>query len=160
MRTLAVLPDKTGYSAKPGAAFGSKTFAGSPASRFAARPGSEPDVLECTWVLTPGEYTYLRAFYRTATALGSLPFEAMLAVDGAELLPYQALIVPGSFGLRSVSGEEHRVSATLVASRAPTGAGDDYDAIVAVLLGEYGGEDGADGALALFGQLANEDLRT
>lgn len=157
MRRLAILPDKASYSADMGASFVSSSLDG-PASNFGARPRGAADEVQCSWSLTPGEYAYMRAFFRTAQSQGSLPFTAALAVDGAPLEDYVAVFVPGSFGLRGISGEVHTVSARLLASKASTAAEVDFDETVAMLLSEYGTTSDTTQNLGLLDELVNEDL--
>jgi hypothetical protein len=69
--------------------------------------------LNVTWLLDQEQYTYARAFYRTATNHGSEPFLIDLILESAALEEYEALFVPGSWQLTEQSGHAYTVSAQL-----------------------------------------------
>lgn len=83
------------------------------------------------WICDPEEYTYLMAFYRTATKRGSLSFTVDLIIDSSELTEYEVHIVPETFGLTSQRGHTYIVGATLEAKQPvnPSETGDDNDII-------------------------------
>lgn len=159
VRKLVLLPEKDGYGISFGAGYNSATLESS-ASVFGKRPNGAPLVVDCTWLCDPVEYAYLRAFYRTSTALGSLPFLANLAVGAGPLEELSCIFEPGSFTLRETSGNMHKVSARLIAVRRSTTDGDSYDEALAMLLSEYGSTAVTIDILQLIEELANEDLRT
>jgi len=67
----------------------------------------------CQWTFDRDEYQYMRAFYRTATSNGSLPFLIDLALDDPALTEHQAYFVPGSMSLREQRGLMYVVAAEL-----------------------------------------------
>lgn len=70
-------------------------------------------MVDCQWVLTPTQYDYAMAFYRTQTQRGSLPFEIYLIVDDSVLGERTAYFVPGTLKLVSQEGFAQTISATL-----------------------------------------------
>ena len=67
----------------------------------------------CQWTFDRDEYQYLRAFYKTSTSNGSLPFLIDLALDDPALTEHQAYFVPGSMSLREQRGHMYVVAAEL-----------------------------------------------
>ncbi len=69
------------------------------------------------WACDPLKYSVLEAFFRTTTAMGSLPFQCELIIDDAPTALYECKFVPGSYGLQSQSGHNYVVGANLYASQ-------------------------------------------
>lgn len=69
--------------------------------------------VDVSWIFNPEEYEYARAFYRTATDHGSLPFDIGLIIDEPSLVIYEARFVPGTWRLNSQKGLSYSVSAQL-----------------------------------------------
>jgi hypothetical protein len=68
-------------------------------------------LLDLSWVLDREGYTYARAFYRTATDHGSLPFTIDLIIEEDGLVEYEARFVPGSWKLSGQRGLSYSVTA-------------------------------------------------
>lgn len=61
-----------------------------------------PHLATVAWSVTGLEFDYLRAFWRTVTKFGAMPFLVDLPVRRNVPVEHKALFVPGSF---SISGE-------------------------------------------------------
>src|SRR5690242_15106844 len=58
-------------------------------------------VANVKWDCHQARYDYLKAFHRTATAKGSLPFNIDLVLDNSVPTTYKVRFVPDSFNLES-----------------------------------------------------------
>jgi hypothetical protein len=72
------------------------------------------------WTGDNNMYDYMMAFYRTATAFGSLTFTIDLMIDSSNMTEYVAKFVPESFQLSSQSGFTFIVAAELEVIPIPT----------------------------------------
>jgi hypothetical protein len=86
--------------------------------------------LALKWKTNSKGYDYLLAFYRTATAFGSLPFLIDLIFERSKLTEYTVQFVPDTFKLASQSGDSYEVVASVFITPLPTVEAEDL-----VLLG-------------------------
>ena len=102
MPTIQILvldPDANGYSAKPGpTVIATKLDGGAPRSRADQYYATEQVTVR--WTTDIAGYNYLRAFFRTATAYGALPFWVSLILDGADMMMRDIVNV-----VREIDGE-------------------------------------------------------
>lgn len=111
MAKLLIPPSQDGYTAADGWEVASVQLDG-------GAPRTRRDVLGAvarvavTWVVGPGEYRYLRAFYRS-TYNGALPFTIDLLLDEAILTEYEAKFIPGTFRLAAQRGWSYTVTTEL-----------------------------------------------
>lgn len=132
---LILPPDKEGYSVTDGTEVIAVQLDGG-AARYRRDVLGATSRVPVQWKLNPGNYRYLRAFYRTATNNGATPFLIDLLMDEPTLTEHQAYFVPGSMKLSSVSGLTHTVAAELeVIPDLPDAA---YDAALVMIYEEYG----------------------
>lgn len=153
---LHLPPSKSGYSAEPGSSVLMAQLDGGP-SRFRLDFLGAVARVNCTWVCSPAQFLYLRAFYQSATKSGSLPFLVDLVLDSPLIGEHQATFVPGSFKLGGVQGYAHTVQAQLEAIPRPVD--DAFNQSIVDLYEAYG-EDGPPAAeLAVFvNQTLPDDL--
>lgn len=62
-------------------------------------------------------YQYMRSYYRTGTANGSLPFNINLILEGANPALYTVEFVPGTWTLSAIEGDFFNVSCQLEAKK-------------------------------------------
>jgi len=104
-------------------------------------------------VLSPAQYQYWRAFYRTIIEHGVLPFLLDLVVDSAIATAHEVKIVPGS--LRTgVQGDAHIVQMALEVTLNPYDP--DTDAAFVAIYDSFG--DNASEVLGALEHLVNFDL--
>jgi len=109
---LLLVPDSSAYSVERGDEVLSVILDGG-ASKFRKDIIDAAFRVNVAWILDPEGYQYLNAFFRTATARGSLPFEIDLVLDTTEYQECVAHFIPGSFKLTAQKGLSYFVSATL-----------------------------------------------
>jgi hypothetical protein len=126
---LLLPPDQDAYALAPGALSRAVNYGGGALGIAAEVPG-EPFVLAVRWTLTGDQYDYLMAFYRFATAHGSMPFEIDLITISAVITERTARIIPGSLELVTKSADTFVVEAQLEIRATPVAASEDA-AIVA-----------------------------
>lgn len=104
MYKLKLSPDSTGFTVLDGNTnVAIQLDGGDP--RVRADQLGAASLVTGQWTLGPEDYDTLRAFYRTGTFFGSMPFLIdLVGVDGSELTTYVARFVPGTFKLLSQSG--------------------------------------------------------
>jgi hypothetical protein len=106
-------PNQQGYGFEDGAETVATALAGGSA-RYARDILGAAYKMTVQWTLNAEEYKYARAFYRSVTISGSLPFLIDLYTDlGNQLLEHQCHFVPASFSLKSQQGLSFIVAATL-----------------------------------------------
>lgn len=111
--TLSLVPDSSGFSGTVGDTVLSVKLDGG-ASRYRRNYIGSTYNIKCNWILTKGEYDYLKAFYRTACNYGSTPFYISLIFESSELTTYKAYFKPSTLSLNSVeAGQVFSVSADL-----------------------------------------------
>lgn len=111
LTTLLLVPDQ-GYQVDPGLeAFQGKALFGRPRVRSGLQ--NELYSVQVQWTCSAARWEYLRAFYRTTTKYGSLPFQISLYIEDATQAVYKAYFVPGTFKLTKVRGTTHTAVATL-----------------------------------------------
>lgn len=120
MLTLAVSPERAGYSAIPTApVLSTKLDGGLPRLRTTHIGVSSPVTVQ--WSCDPVAYNYLLAFYRL-TGYGSQPFQVLMLLDTADLQMYTVTIEPNTFRLISQAGLTYTMGATLNAAPIPQNA--------------------------------------
>jgi hypothetical protein len=112
MEKFQILPDSTGYSVTDGKEVISIQLDGG-ASRYRRDILNANSKVTCQWSFDRDEYQYMRAFYKTTTSNGSIPFLIDLILDESALTEHQAYFVPGSMALREQRGHLYLVSAEL-----------------------------------------------
>ncbi len=152
---LTIPPDQSGYSVTDGNEVISVKLDGG-ASRFRRDVLNAASRVTVQWSVTPDNFRYLRAFYRSVTAQGSTPFLIDLLLDEPELTEHQAYFIPGTMRLQSQRGLQYVVAAELEV--APDLPDSEYDAILVTLYNEYGGSEQALLMLNQLEQLTNVDL--
>ena len=106
-------PDQEGYSFNDGLEVLSVQLDGG-ASRYRKDILNASFKMSVQWTVGREDYNYIRVFYRSTTLSGSIPFLIDLYVnDPFELTERTVYIVPGTFGLRSVSGHKSVIGCTL-----------------------------------------------
>lgn len=104
MRKLELQAEASGYSSTPGASSLSAILDG-PAGHHRPDYEGAPTLVSLNWLLSPEEYQYLRAFWRTATSMGAEPFLVDLIMSEGVVREHVARFVPGSMQLSTVLGE-------------------------------------------------------
>jgi hypothetical protein len=125
---LLLTPERSGYTYTEGeVALTVKLAGGASKTRL--------DLLNATtninvkWNCSLGGYNYLKAFYRTATKFGSLPFLIDLLYDSGTVEEYTAKFVSGTLRLTSQSGLLYVMEAVLEVSSNNPSADDDQTII-------------------------------
>lgn len=109
MRELVVKPEQATITASVGSlAIGT----GDLALRLRRGFYREPFEVKVGWSVAEDRFNYLQAFYRRATANGSLPFIIELPLNGILSL-YKAKFSPGSFSNAGKETIEYDVTAQL-----------------------------------------------
>lgn len=128
-------PDNSSYSAADGKETVATQLDGG-AARYRRDILGATSTVNCSWILGPDEYKYLRSFYRALTLKGSKPFLIDLILDEPTLTEHKAYFIPGSVQLTGQKGLTYWVTAQLEVYPAEI----DYDAeaAFAALYGEYG----------------------
>jgi hypothetical protein len=122
---LTLLPDSDGYSSAEGDEVIAIKLAGG-ASRLRRDKLGAAKTVNVKWTMNPSDYQYWRAFFRTATLMGSLPFECQLvSEDGCGPAWHICTFVPGSVSLPSQQGWTYVQQATLEVTPLPTDASQD-----------------------------------
>lgn len=111
---LAAAASEEGYSGRVSMDARSVVKDGA-AGLYAARKKNNAREFGVRWVLTDGEYQYLRAFYRTETVFGSLSFTAKIIFNDDVAQTLTCRFIPGTLKLSSVSGPTMVVTARLEA---------------------------------------------
>lgn len=155
MSKLLLTPSQSGYAVEDGAETLWAPLSGGPA-RFRRDFTGAAARVNANWNLPPDEFTYIRAFYRTATEMGSEPFDIDLIIDGFELLEYEARFIPGSMRITGANGTMTSVSAQMEVRPRPVDT--ESDEAIIMLYELYS----AEGALLLetLEELVNVDMPT
>lgn len=93
-------------------------------------------MVQVQWTLSESEYDYFRAFYKSITLSGSVPFLIDLAIDDAVIEEYTAYFVPESIRVISAGGLYMQVTAELEVESKDRNA--DEDVYKVILFNEYG----------------------
>lgn len=137
MDKLQLPPDSAGYSVTDGKEVVSIQLDGG-AARYRRDILNANSKVTCQWSCDRDEYQYLRAFFKTATSQGSLPFLIDLALDDPALTEHQAYFVPGSMALREQRGHLYVVAAELDVKPIPRDAA--YDESLVMMWSSYAPE--------------------
>ncbi len=117
-------------------------------------------LVNVTWLFTPAQYEYFRAFYKgSAAASGATPFLIDLILDEAlTLTEHTAYFIPKKVKLKKVQGMSYSVSAQLEAI--PTVYSDGYFDWIVTMYETYGeDQQGIITMLNQLDQLVNIDLQ-
>ena len=106
---LKLVPEKSGYSLTDGDG-ALRTQLEGPRGRYVEDVEGDLALVNATFLVQNTGLEYLRAFYRTGTKRGALPFLVDLAIDGSTLTRHKAWFVPGSMKTASAGGLAYRVS--------------------------------------------------
>jgi len=109
---LLLIPESAGYAVDRGQEVLSVKLDGGASRMRKDIIGAAFDV-NVAWKLDPEQYDYLNAFFRTATARGSLPFTIDLVLDKTEYQTVTARFVPKTLKLTGQQGLSYFMSATL-----------------------------------------------
>jgi len=104
MPTLALPPDYSSYTVTDGVETISVKLKGG-ASRYRKDILNSTSTVDCQWTLTAGQYEYWRAFYRTATVSGSIPFLCPLTLDRSGVKNFKCYFVPSSISVSDMEGD-------------------------------------------------------
>lgn len=137
MDKLQLPPDSAGYSVTDGKEVVSIQLDGG-AARYRRDILNANSKVTCQWSCDRDEYQYLRAFFKTATSQGSLPFLIDLALDDPSLTEHQAYFVPGSMVLREQRGHLYVVASELDVKPIPRDAA--YDESLVMVWSNYAPE--------------------
>jgi hypothetical protein len=114
MRTLAIIPDRATTVAFLPAARGQQLDA--PSVLFGKTEARQARALSTSWSnLTPNEFAYMLAFWRTATKCGTVPFWANLPIDGQGAVLCRAAF-GGNLSIRGVTGGTASLACQLYAT--------------------------------------------
>jgi len=151
---LQLRPDTQGYSVQDGEdAFAVELDGG--AGRYSRDKWGSTSKVAVSWTLLPNQYQYLRAFFNTTIAKGSLPFLCDLILDYPSPLEHVCRIVPGTMNLGSQQGYAYVSSCTLEVEPIMDA---EFDAAIVMLFEEYGEGSTSSDILNLLASLVNIDL--
>lgn len=150
---LLLRPDSQGYSVQDGEDVIAIELDGG-AGRYIRDKWGSTSRVAVTWTLLPAQHQYLRAFYNTTIAKGSLPFLCDLILDDPSPIEHVCRIVPKTMSLGNQQGFAYISSCTFEVE--PIAADGETDEALVMLYGEYG-ED-AYSILNLLEKLVNVDL--
>lgn len=125
---LAIPPDTNAYTVKPGTTVVQTQLDGG-APRTRADFDGAAEIVTVQWTVGKDGFEYLRAFYRTATGKGALPFTADLQIEAGAADTYTCYFQQDSFQLASVSGLTYVITATLLVLPNPDDAIADQQAL-------------------------------
>ena len=100
---LLLPPDQSSYAVQDGHQTVSTELDGG-AGRYRADMQNASFKLNVQWTCDLTNFNYLKAFYRTAVAFGSLPFNIDLMVDSGGMQTYTAYFIPDTFQLQQQQG--------------------------------------------------------
>lgn len=104
MQKLYLAPDAEGYSSSDGEESLVTALDGG-AGRYRQDKVGASKTVTAKWTMNAWEYEYWRAFYRTATGNGALPFLCdMLSEDGKGPAEHVCNFIPGSVSLPAQMG--------------------------------------------------------
>lgn len=124
MATLALVPQKAGYSVASPGALG--VVLDGPRARFRKDVERNPFRVEASWQVDCYGLQYLRSFFKGLAYKGAAPFSIDLVLDAQGLETFIAFFVPGTFQWSSAGGRMWTVMASLEVM--PAQADDEYDA--------------------------------
>jgi hypothetical protein len=103
MPLMALAPDYASYTTTDGVETMAIKLKGG-ASRYRKDVLNSTTTVDCQCTLTAGQYEYWRAFYRTATVSGSIPFNCPLTLDRADVQTFKCYFVPNSTNVSNMDG--------------------------------------------------------
>jgi hypothetical protein len=154
MQTMAIPPDQNSYSISAGSDDTVEVALDGGASRRRADKDQATRTIAVQWSVDDVGYNYLQAFYRTATAKGSMPFLCGLVNDQA-IDNYTCWFVDKTFVLSSTMGNTFVVTANLEVL--PTAIDETQDQSVIDAYVTYGDQIQSD--FLLLQQLVNNNLQ-
>lgn len=137
MTKLNLIPSNASYTVVDGAETISVTLDGG-ASRYRRDVIGARSRASVLFELDKGTYTYLRAFYRSATVYGSTSFTLDMILDGGDLEEYTAYFIPGTLRLTEQKGSYYVVSVDLEV--APNTPDTSLDTAIVSVVGTYGND--------------------
>lgn len=110
MRKLILPPDEDKFQLVPGNV---NLSTGREQGRMRVRHllNGTPHVATLQWNVVGSEFDYLRAFWRTGTKFGALPFLIDLPVNNYRLIEHKAMFVQDSFAFAGVNPIQFNVTA-------------------------------------------------
>ena len=102
--SMSIVPDYASYAVTDSAETLSVKLKGG-ASRYRKDILNSTSTVNCQWTLTSGQYEYWRAFYRTATQSGSIPFWCPLTLDRSGVAPFKCYFIPESISVSGMEGD-------------------------------------------------------
>ena len=108
---LELLPERAGYRTRPKGRVLRATYNGAQ-GRY-RRTYDGPGEVRVQWALDAPQYDTIVGFYRDTLKNGALPFSIDLVMEDSTPETHTARIIPGTFRLRSIEGEEFTVTARL-----------------------------------------------
>jgi hypothetical protein len=107
--TCALVPEVTGYSAKPSAGAISAKLDG-PSGRYGKFIKNGAIDVNLSWELSGNELSYIRAFYRQKAKRGAKPVLLKLILDTNAVGLYFTCFIPKTMRITHVQGSLYRVS--------------------------------------------------
>jgi hypothetical protein len=154
MIKLALQPAQANYKATDGVEVITNQLDGG-RGRYRRDILNSSSIVVAQWSCMMFELDYVRAFFRTASKSGSLPFLADLVLNHIDLTEVVCNFVPGTMQLTCVGGANYAVTATLEVQ--PDEADEDYDNGLVSLVGAFG-FDGIDAGVLALEHLVNVDI--
>lgn len=131
---LVIPPEQATYSVADGKEVVSTQLEGG-AARYRRDILGSTSKVNATWRVGPDGYRYLRAFYRSVTVSGSLPFQIGLILDEPTITTHKAYFVSGSMQLQEQKGLSYVVGAQLEVYPAEPS---EYDSDFVFIFNEFG----------------------
>jgi len=112
MSKLMISPENSSYAVVRGSEVLSSELQGG-SSKMRLDVLNAAFTINVAWSLSPVQYEYINAFFRTKTKHGSLPFTIDLILDNTVYTEYTARFIPDTFKLASQKGLTYYVNAVL-----------------------------------------------
>lgn len=126
-------PENSSYKVTDGEEVAAIKLAGG-ASRYRKDILNSTSIVEAEWICNALKLEYLRAFYRSVTVSGSLPFLVDLTIDKAYRTEHTAYFVPNTMSLVKLGPSKYQVTANLEIY--PIENDVDYDVVTVMLFNE------------------------
>lgn len=134
---FTIAPDNSSYSVTDGKEVVSVALDGG-ASRYRRDILGASSIVNVQWVCDREEFHYIRAFFRSLTGKGALPFVIDLILDDPLPVEHKAYFVPGSMVLTSQRGLSYYVTAQLEVE--PVDLDEELEMDYVFLFNEFGAE--------------------
>jgi hypothetical protein len=132
-----IRPDNSSYSATDGKEVVSVALDGG-SSRYRRDILGASSIVNVQWVCDREEFHYIRAFFRSLTGKGALPFAIDLILDNSLPVEHKAYFIPGSMVLTGQRGLSYYVSAQLEVE--PVDIDEDMEIDYVIMFNEFGDE--------------------